>query len=342
MNKWLDSPSDVEDVVVSSRIRLARNINNHKFPTKLTIDESDKLTDEVLNGLKESLLENYKFIRVRDLDHNLKMEYVENHLISPKLVKNGEKSSFLLRDDERVTIMLNEEDHLRIQVLSRGLNFEENWEILNEIDDTIDKNLEYAFDKKWGYLTSCPTNVGTGLRVSSMLHLPCLTQTGNMKSLIQGLAKIDITTRGFFGEGTNIIGNMYQISNQRTLGESEDEIIKKMEEIIYQVVSRERQTREYLKEHKRLDMEDKIYRSFGILKYAKKINIKEAMLHLSNIRLGIEMGLIDNINYETITKLMMDIQPYTIQNRNFDINDKSDIEIIRSNILKDFLNDMEG
>lgn len=343
MVKWLDTEALEEDVVVSSRIRLARNLDNHTFPLKSTIEESNEITDKILNSLKEAIDENYNFTRIHDIDENNRIRYVENHLISPKLSTNIDTGSFLLRDDDRVSIMINEEDHLRLQVLSRGLNFDDNWRIINELDNAIDKNIDYAFDKKWGYLTTCPTNVGTGLRVSSMLHLPCLAKTGNMASLIDGLRKINITTRGVYGEGSNQLGDMYQISNQKTLGETEEETIKKMEKIIEQIIYRERQTRKYLYENNLLDVEDVVYRAIGTLKYARKLDIPEAMEFLSRIRVGYEVGLLKE-DYTGLLNLMMSIQPSNIKYLLETEYKDEDISVreLRARMVSEYVDKMEG
>lgn len=342
MVKWLDGPSLEEDVVVSTRVRVARNISKYKFPSFLSIGESDELTDELLINMKEVLDPNYKFLRIRDLPLREQLVYIEEHLISPNLIQNKDKSSFLLRDDERATIMINEEDHIRIQTLFPGLNLNEGWELCSKIDDELEKKLEYAYDEKWGYLTSCPTNVGTGLRASVMLHLPCITMVGNMNTLIEGLRKIGLTARGLYGEGSEAQGDLYQISNQITMGESEEDIMGKLNKVVNQIVNRERNTRKYLKEKKIIEIEDKIYRSFGILKYSRILTSKEAMTHLSNIRLGWEMELLEKGNLNDIIKLMIDIQPANIQKKfDKDMSEK-ERDIARARIIRDYILELEG
>lgn len=342
MGKWLDKPSLEEDVVVSTRVRVARNISKYKFPSLLSISESDELTNEILINLKETLESNYRFFRIRDLSLRDQQVYIEEHLISPNLIQRKDKSSFLLRNDESATIMINEEDHIRIQTLLPGLNINEAWKLCSSIDDEVEKRLEYAYDEKWGYLTACPTNVGTGLRASVMLHLPCITMAGNMNILIEGLRKIGLTARGLYGEGSEALGDLYQISNQITMGESEEDIIEKLSKVVYQIVSRERNTREYLKEKKTIEIEDRIYRSFGILRYGRILNSKEAMMHLSNIRLGIAMGLLKGGNVKDIIRLMIAIQPASIQRRFDKDMDEKERDIARAKIIRDYMLDLEG
>lgn len=339
--KWLDGIGNDEDVVVSTRLRIARNMVNYKFPNFMTMDESEFVTEEILNAMKgrEDI---YRFYRIKDLSELEKAVFVEEHLISPNLAQSTNNGSFLLRDDEKATIMINEEDHIRIQVLLPGLNIEEGWKISSIIDDNLEEKIEYAFHDKFGYLTSCPTNVGTGLRASVMVHLPALSITGHLNAIIDGLGKIGLTVRGLYGEGSKALGHLFQISNQTTLGEREEDIIKKLNKVIYQIVERERSTREFLLDKKRLQIEDKVFRSFGILNYSRLITSKEAMLHLSNVKLGSDMGIIKDIKPKDIMRLMIDIQPASIQT-NFqkdmlkDERDMSRAQLIRNNLIN-----MEG
>lgn len=341
MANWINESTYDEDVIISSRIRVARNLSNYKFPSFMTIEEADKLTDDILNIMKDSLGDNYRFIRTRDLTDREQLVYVEDHLISPGLMRGMERSSFLLNDDNRTTIMINEEDHIRIQTLAPGLNLKEAWETCSSIDDKLEKNLTYAYDEKWGYLTSCPTNVGTGLRASVMLHLPCITMTRNINTILEGLRKMGLTARGLYGEGSEALGQLYQISNQITLGESEEEVINKLSKVISQIITRERGTRNHLKENRITELEDKIFRSYGILKNARILNSKEAMEHLSNVRLGWIMGMIYNDRLRDALKLMLDIQPAKIQKKlNEDMTSRRrDVE--RAKMIRDYINDME-
>lgn len=342
MTKWLEGNALDQDVAVSTRIRVARNIKEFDFPLYMSLEESDKLTSAVLETMKETFKDsNYRFLRVRDLTQRERLMYIEEHLISPALTQKIEKSSFLIKSDERATIMINEEDHLRIQTLLPGLNLTECWEFCSEIDNKLESRLTYAFHKDLGYLTACPTNVGTGLRASVMLHLPTLTMTGHINSLIEAIRKMGLTARGIYGEGSEAIGHLYQISNQTTLGETEEEIINKLNRIINQIVNKERNTRIYLKEKKGVELEDKVFRSYGILKNSRIINSKEAMNHLSNLKLAYDIGYITNPKLKETVKLMMDIMPATLQEKlNKDLN-KEERDKIRADIIRDYLADME-
>ena len=335
MNKWYEKSGSEEDVVISTRIRIARNLENYRFPQRMKVDESEKLTQEVLNVMKD-LSNNgyYRFIRISDLTSLERILFVEEHLISPSLMQKLDYGSFLLRDDEKVTIMINEEDHLRTQVLLSGLNFEKGWKLVDEIDDFLESKLSFAFHENFGYLTSCPTNVGTGLRASAMVHIPSLVMTGYINNLIQGLNKIGLTVRGIYGEGTEVIGDLYQISNQITLGEEEEEIIEKLKSVIYQIISKEREIRNNLFLKRKNEMEDKIFRSLGLLRNSRIMSSREAMRHISNVRLGREMGIITDVDYKKMTELMIEIQPAGIQR---DVNmelTKEERDIRRATLIR--------
>lgn len=314
MPKWLEGNAPYDDVVVSTRIRIARNLNNYRFPQKMNIEEAEKLTQEILDVMKNIPSDsNYKFFKINGLSLIDRISYIEEHIISPGLIQKPDHSSFLLREDEKVSIMINEEDHLRIQVLLPGLNFEEGWELINKVDDFLESSLDYAYDNRFGYLTACPTNVGTGLRASAMVHIPCLSIIGHVDDMIRGFNKIGLTVRGLYGEGTESAGDLYQISNQMTLGEDEEEIMRKLKNVIYQIINKERYVRDELLKKRRYEIEDRVFRSYGILKYARKISSKEAMRHLSNVRLGKEMGIINRVEFKQIENLMIEIQPGSMQ-----------------------------
>jgi len=332
-----------DDVAISTRIRIARNIKEYDFPLYISLEDSDRLTNDVLNVIRDNFPdEDYRFYRIGDLDNKKRLMYVEKHLISRDLIEKNSKSSFLTRNDEKVSIMINEEDHIRIQVLLDGLNLYEAWKYCSEIDDRLQAKLNFAYHEDFGYLTACPTNVGTGLRASVMVHLPCIAMTGQINSFKEALRKLGLTVRGLYGEGTEAIGDMYQISNQITLGDSEEEIIGKLNKIINQIVKRERNTREYLKSHKSIEIENKLYRSFGILKYSRLLSTKEAMKHLSNVKLAYDMELIKHDKLKDIMNLMDDIKPSIIQTNLDNDIDKEERDKIRANIIRDYFSEMEG
>ena len=336
MPQWLDEVAEEEDIVISTRVRVARNICKYKFPQYMNVEESDRLTDDILNIVKNDPVNEYEFKRLRDLNPNEQRVYVEDHLISPAIVNNEDMSSFLLRKDEKATIMINEEDHLRIQTLFAGLNLEKAWELCSSIDDFLEEQLKYAYDVDLGYLTACPTNVGTGLRASVMLHLPCVSMTGNISVIIEGLRKVGLTARGLYGEGSEALGFLYQISNQVTLGDSEEEIIDKLNKVVHQILSRERNTRNYLIDRRLVEMEDKVYRSLGTLKNSRILDSREAMEHISNVRMGQTMGILKDLKLGNAIKLMVDIQPANIQRKLSKEMDSKERDIERAKMMREF------
>lgn len=340
MTKWLETSGIDEDVVVSTRIRVARNIEKYKFPNLIDSEEAESLTEDILDAL-DNVEDDYQFYRNRSLDEIERNIFVEKHLISPNLSESVRNGSFLVRKDEKSTIMINEEDHIRIQVLLPGLNLEEGWKICSDIDDELEKNIKYAFDENFGYLTACPTNTGTGLRASVMLHLPTLSMSGQMNAIMEGLRKMGLTVRGLYGEGSKALGNLFQISNQTTLGEKEEDIIQKINKITFQMITRERNARKYILDKKGVELEDKIFRSLGILNYSRVISTLEAMNHLSNVKLGVDLGIVKDIRSKDIIKLMLDIQPASIQNgQDKDINRRR-VDILRGETLRKRLKSLE-
>lgn len=339
MVKWIQGDGDCEDVVVSTRIRFARNLEGYKFPRSINLSESQEITDKILTATKDiSHNSEYNFYPIANTKSIDRLALVEDHLISPNLIKEREKSSLILKNDEKISIMINEEDHLRLQVLMPGLNFHKAWEICNKLDDELESSLNYAFDEKFGYLTACPTNVGTGLRASVMVHLPAFFITGNIRSLVEGISKIGLTVRGIYGEGSEALGELYQISNQITLGEDENKIISKLQNVINQIISKERKLRLNLLNNKRGFLEDRVFRSLGLLKNARIMSSREGMRHLSNIRLGVSLDLIDEKNLKDISELMIKIQPANIEKQGGQISSKEDRDIERANYIRNIFN----
>ncbi len=304
------------DIVISSRIRLARNLKNYKFATKINQEEAYKIIDEV-----KKVIENIDFTSklefelhylkdIPDIEQNI---LIEQHIISPQLAKNKDKSAFMISKDKNITIMLNEEDHIRLQVLNSGLKLEECLKTANEIDDILEENLDYAFDKDLGYVTSCPTNLGTGMRASAMLHLPALSVTNQLEKILLAISQIGVAVRGVYGEGTKSMGNLYQISNQGTLGAEEETLCGRIRQITMQIIEKESATRQHLLDNNRIYIENEIYRAYGILKNARIIDTQESMKLLSIIKMGIEMGILEGMDNKNIDKLMIKVQANNIQ-----------------------------
>ncbi len=238
---------------------------------------------------------------------------VEKHLISPYLSDASSYGAVLLSDTEDISIMINEEDHIRIQCLSPGLQLKETLKKASEIDDVIEAKLKYAFDEQRGYLTSCPTNVGTGLRASVMIHLPGLVLTQQMNRIIPAINQLGFVVRGIYGEGSEALGNIFQISNQLTLGKSEEDIVEDLLSIVHQIINHEESARESLSNMSSIHLEDKVFRSYGVLTNSRIIESKEAAQCLSDVRLGIDMGYIQNVSRCILNELMILTQPGFLQ-----------------------------
>ena len=312
--EWLRGTGPSSNIVMSSRIRLARNLAKTPFPNKAARkDLQDAL--EAIEGAVKSVeyLKNTTVFRMGELDNVDKQFLVERHLISHEHAANSDGKALILSDEEVVSIMVNEEDHLRLQVMQSGLNLLETWRIINAIDDNLSNKLSFAYMNNWGYLTACPTNTGTAMRGSVMLHLPALVMTKQINKVLAAIAKLSFASRGFYGEGTQARGNFYQISNQVSLGHSEEDIIQNINGLIKQVIEQEEQARQALLLQNRPMLEDKIYRSLGILRSAYIISSQETVELLSMVRLGIDMDIVQEIDRQTINELFIMIQPAHLQ-----------------------------
>lgn len=308
---WLHGPAPEGDVVVSSRIRLARNLQGYSFPHQADERALEAVITKVENALKKT---GFTLKRLDGMAQGERLLLVEQYLISPDLLKNPSHRGVMLNQDQTVAIMLNEEDHIRIQSILPGLALHEAWAAANHIDDVLEAKVDYAFAEKVGYLTTCPTNVGTGLRASVMLHLPALHMVDQVKKVLSVLPHVGFSVRGIYGEGTESTGNLYQISNQVTLGLSEDEIIGKIISVTKQVIDQERSAREaLLAKESRLQLEDRVYRAYGVLSEARLISSEEAFRLWDNVLLGVNLGLIPEVSAEQINELFFLIRPAILQ-----------------------------
>ncbi len=296
----------MNNIVISSRVRLARNVKEFPFPPKL------KHPQAVIQAVRQAAGADFTCLTCNSMTPLDKQSLVEEHFISPALAKN-ESGAVLLSKDQSVSIMVNEEDHLRIQCILPGLQLKEAYRLADQTDDLLEESLNFAFDETVGYLTSCPTNAGTGMRASVMLHLPALTANHQMNSLIATAGKMGFAVRGIYGEGSQAEGDFYQISNQITLGLSEEETLQRLQSVTEQMIEREMKLRQAMMERNRAQMCDVIWRAFGTVKYAQIMTAKEFMSLASQIRLGISMGVITHIKNETLNKLMTEIQPAHLQ-----------------------------
>ena len=312
MSKWYIGAGEQSDIVVSTRIRLARNITEYPFPNKLNTKSRMELNNVIKEALESDNKYNLRFLEMRTLARFEAASMAERHIISPEFASDLDGRALMLSPEEDISIMLNEEDHIRLQVMKSGFALDEAYQVANEIDDVLGSKFNFAFDERIGFLTQCPTNLGTGMRASVMLHLPALTISGQIHKLINTVSKLGLTFRGAFGEGTNAVGDMYQLSNQITLGISEEFAIKNLKAITLQLCAQERTAREEML--KDVSTEDRIFRAYGLLKWARLLSTKELMENLSFVRLGSVTGKI-NIPIETVNELMVSMQPATINAR---------------------------
>ena len=276
-------------VILSSRVRLARNLSDVPFRSRMTAEHADNCIERVLSVLRDEK-EIYHYFPMRGIRENQRQKMVEAHLISPDLFKNDDRGAALVRDDEKVVIMVNEEDHLRIQGFGLGLDLQGAAQAAYETEEALERRLSFAFDEQWGYLTACPTNTGTGMRASVMLHLPMLALLKQMGQVTQLAAKLGLTIRGMYGEGSQALGHVYQLSNQVTLGRTENEIIEAVTAVAGQIEEMEKTLREKTCEKDPVTFEDQLERSMGLMCFARKMSVKEFFVHWSNLRIASAMG----------------------------------------------------
>lgn len=300
-----------EDIVISSRIRIARNIAQFPFENKMNGQQQKELVQLVVGTLGNiNLGENsFTFLPMSEIDDYQKQSLVEQHIVSREFVKK-ENATLALSKDHTISIMVNEEDHIRLQTILPGLELEKAYSIASQIDDVLDNSLDYAFHDRFGYLTTCMTNLGTGLRASVMLHLPALEKAGALNNILSTISKLGLTIRGTFGEGSKALGSTYQISNQITLGISETQAIENLKNVVKQIISSEKSARE--KVYRLSELEDTVYRSYGLLKYARQLSTQEFYQLISNIRLGVATGFLTSITMEEIDHLTSKIGAATI------------------------------
>lgn len=307
MSWYLEDGKD-SDVVVSSRVRIARNIAGKKFVSTA----SDEELKDVLMTIKNSNIDSdLHFINLSDLDELMQNSLVEKRVISRDLLEMKE-TGILLNDAENISIMINEEDHLRIQVMKPGFNLDEALSDAIKVDEKISSKINYAYNDKYGFLTACPTNLGTGLRASVMLHLPALRLTGKIEKVLEVVNKVNLNVRGVYGEGTEAIGDLYQVSNKISLGVTEEEIVENVKLIVQKLIEQERKAREYLKSQGET-FEDRVSRTYGNLVYARKMTYSECAKLISIVRLGISMGIITEIDNEKLNKISILTKPATLQ-----------------------------
>lgn len=337
MNWYLQNGKE-SDVVVSSRIRLARNISEFPFETKCSKKDNEKIVEkmqEILSTVGYGL----KILKLKDMDDITKMSIVEKRLISPNFaLKQNDIGAIAINEEENICIMINEEDHLRIQCFAPGLEIEELLKLTMELDEKIEKTLNYAYNDQYGFLTACPTNVGTGMRASVMVHLPALANTGNIPKILQIINNFGMNIRGIYGEGSKSKGDMYQISNKQTLGISEQEIINNLKIIVDKIIEQERLARKYLAKDS-MELEDRVYRSYGVLSNCKKLSSEESLELLSEVKLGTDLGIIKELNDLKVKKMYLYSKPANLQKFVGKQQNGYERDITRAEIIKNIINE---
>ena len=308
---WLDASGEHAGVVLSTRVRLARNLQGHAFGPRARVNDREAVLEQTRRAMaKVELLTGSTLLELPDLDHRSRGMLLERRLASRELlgdVKVGPSraTAVLLAAQDPLSVMVNEEDHLRLQGLVSGLRLKEAWNLVDRLDEELGQELPFAYHHEFGFLTSCPTNVGSGLRASVLVHLPGLVLTKEIGKVLQGLGQVGLTFRGLYGEGSEVVGNFFQLSNQTTLGKSEEELIEHLDKIVRQVIQYEDQARQVLLRDAPQVTEDKIWRAYGLLRYARSLSFEELMNLLSGIRLGVGLKLLPELRVYTLNKLMI-------------------------------------
>lgn len=336
MLKWYEKAGTQDGIIISTRIRFARNLREYPFPDRLTLRQREEIVEKAWDALSASpIAQGFTRKNLAELSDIERVSLVERHLLSPELIASPEGRAAFIYEDESISIMLNEEDHLRIQVMKEGYNFEQALELADQIDSLLNEKLSFAFDSDLGYLTQCPTNLGTAMRASLMLHLPALQESGSIARISASLSRLGIAIRGTYGEASRPVGAIYQLSNQLSLGLGEQEAIDNLKDIAAQLLEREKTARKKLCEN--IAVQDQISRSVGILKSAKLLTAEEFMRLISNVRFGISEGLIQNVSPEAVNALTIHVQPATIQLRNGKALSASERDAMRAQICREEL-----
>jgi protein arginine kinase len=313
--EWLRGVGPLHEIVISTRIRLARNIRGHVFLSRADAEARSEIADTIAAAVRKAKgLSAFVHIDVEKLEELDRTLLVERHLISRQHAEANGARRVAFDPDEIAALMINEEDHLRIQVMRSGLQLDEAWEQINAVDDALDEKLDYAFHPQFGYLTACPTNVGTGIRVSVMLHLPALRLTNELEKVGQAARDMKLAIRGLYGEGTEALGDLFLISNQITLGRSEPEIIEDFRQVVIpKIVEYERAARKALVKSRAHALDDKIWRAMGLLRNARLMSSNEAMQCLSHVRMGLHVGRLTAVDLQTVNELFLQSQPAHLQ-----------------------------
>ncbi len=335
---WLVTPPEAKTIAISSRVRLARNMSDMPFPSRCDEEQRKEVIARVQKAAKKTtLLKSAQLFPLESLSQIDRQFLVERHLVSPEFVQQETRAAVIISKDETCSVMINEEDHIRMQILRSELKIEEAWKMINKLDSELEKYIPYAFSSKFGYLTSCPTNVGTGLRASVMLHLPALVHEHKIGGVMSTVSKIGIAVRGLYGESSESKGNMFQISNQITLGQDEKSIISQLHQIIIKIIEHENKLRENLIVNKPHQIKNDVGRAYGTLKYAEILSSDEATDLLSSLLIGADLHVFDEVDRTTVNELLIDIQPAHLQKMRGKILSPEQRDIYRAKIIRERL-----
>ena len=337
-SEWLKGSGPNSDIVMSSRIRLARNLDKSVFPSRANKKQAEENLIKMRNAVqKVNLLKKSLLLNLTDLDNIDKQFLIERHLMSRELALRPDSKAVVISEEEIVSIMINEEDHLRIQVMQSGFDLFGAWQIVDKIDSELSRKLQFAYLPDWGYLTACPTNTGTGMRGSVMLHLPALVMSKQINKILTAIAKLSFTTRGLYGEGTQASGNFFQVSNQVSLGHSEVEILENIRGLIKQVIEQEEQARKTLVQQHRQLLQDRIHRALGTLMNARIITSQETIELISMVRLGVDIGIVKDLDRKLVNELFIFIQPAHLQKIEGKKLNAQERDIKRANLIRERL-----
>lgn len=331
---WLAAAGEDSEIVMSSRVRIARNLNGHRFTHHCDNEELSAILRESRDAAREAgAFARNRFIPMGQISTLDRQFLAERHLVSREFLINSANRGLMVNTNEDVCLMINEEDHLRLQGFAAGFNLESAFQRANGLDDDLSV-LELAHSDRFGYLTACPTNLGTGMRVSVLIHLPGMVHSKEINKLLESLRKLNHSIRGLYGEGSEVMGNFFQLSNSATLGTPEEEIVSGLREMVTKVIGFERRAREMLFRKARTLLEDKVWRAYGLLRYARSVNTKEALSLISAVRLGVGTGMIDDVSIRSLNRLLIYTQPAHLQKLNGTTMDAQERDVARADYIR--------
>ncbi len=335
---WLDGSGDENEIVLSSRVRIARNLHGHRFTHNCDNAELAAILRKSLDAARGArAFEHSRYVPMGEISTSERLLLAERHLVSREFIAQSANRGLLFVDNESVSLMINEEDHLRIQGFSSGFNVGTAFRRANDLDDEIAPALDIAYSERLGFLTACPTNLGTGMRVSVLIHLPGLVHSKEIHKLLESLRKLNHSIRGFFGEGSEVMGNFFQLSNSAALGTAEEVLVKNLREMVAKIIVYERRSRDMLFRKAQSLLEDKVWRAYGLLRYARSVSTKEALSLISAVRLGVGSGLVTDVPIQTLNELLVYIQPAHLQQRGGAVMDAQQRDVARAEYIRSAL-----